>query len=216
MPIANIDELINRIEDPRRFSKAERDEARQALLAHPAEVLPVLHERVRQRMEVFNTPEVRGLDARCQSAAQELAAMLGSADHPGYLALYSEMECIKLRNALDIQEAGAIAVIDLICEIGHPGSVPVLKEIIHGPWRDEMTWYTAAAGLVKMGDSDGSVYIRERILDPATRPGMRKAACRKLVELGVKDLFGSDEIIPGDPSFVAALEQEFVSRLRRV
>ncbi|MCA9402555.1 MAG: hypothetical protein KC897_02125 [Candidatus Omnitrophica bacterium] len=216
MPIANLDELINRIEDPRRFSKTERDEARQTLLAHPSEVLPALHERVRLWLHEFNTPEVRGLDARCQAAAQELAAMLGSPNHPGYLALYSQMECIKMRNALDIREAGAIAVIDLICAIGHPDSVAVLKEIIHGPWRDEMTWYTAAAGLVKMGDPEGGAYMRERILDPATRPGMRKAACRKLVELGVKDLFDPNDVIPGDPAFTAELEQEFVSRLRRV
>lgn len=215
MTAEEIENLLNRIEDLRRFSKNERAEARQALLAHPEEVLPQLHIRVRQWLEVISTREARELNARCRTAANELAAMLGSINHPDYLALHSEMKCVKQRSAMDLRETGAVAVIELICEIGRPDSIPVLKEVIHGPWRNEMTWYTAAVGLVKMGDPEGSAYIRERILDSATRPGMRKAACRKLVELGVKDLFGPQEVIPGDPQFIAELEEASVRHLRR-
>lgn len=215
MPIDNIDALLHRMENPRDYTKTERDQARQELIAHAEEAAVQLHLRIQHWFKEFSSADVRTIDQRCQQEANDLKERLGSINHPSYLAEYAQLPAVRFRNVLDIREATAISLIDLLCELGQSESIEVLKNVIHGPWRNEMTWFTAAKGLVKMGDPEGVEYMKERILDPQTRPGMRRAVCRNLCEWGISDIFTTDEPIPGDPSHVLILEEEYMPQLRR-
>ena len=215
MAIDNLDALLNLLENPRRFSKKERSDARQTLLEHPADVVPQLHIRLRQWLEIMQRTEVRGIDQQCQEEVQGLAGRLGSVNHPAFLSEAAQLDCVRFRNSLEIREAAAIAMLDVLGEIGDPESVPLFKEVLHGPWRNDMTWFTAAAGLIRSGDSDGAAYMKERILDPATSPGMRRGCCRKLVELGVTGILSPQDTFPVDSAEAAVLEAEYGSVLRR-
>ncbi len=211
----DLNQLLNTIENPRRFSKAECAVAREKLLRHGDEILEHLHTRVRGWIEDFNSPDIKKIDDRCKADAKKLREQLGSSDHPEFLAKWSGLESVRARNALDIREAAAMAVIELIGEIGNPDSVPLLREVIHGPWRNDMTWFTAAAALIKLGDPQGISFMKEHIMNESATPGLRRSCCRKLCELGVTGIFQPEDVIPGDSALAAALEEEYMKYLRR-
>lgn len=215
MELENLDALLTKIENPRAHSKAQREEARHILLENSPSVLPELHLRLRQWIDDFNSPEAKGIDERCRVETRELRDRLGGPDHPAFIAKWDALPGVRAREALRDREAAAMAVIELVGEIGHPDSIPVLKDVLTGPWQNDMTWFTAAAALIRLGDPAGTAYMKERILDETTTPGLRRGCCRTLCEWGVSGVFEPEEALPGDPAQAAALEEEFVRNLRR-